>query len=105
MNEQQPEATLWATSTDLAGTNHERKRYFILIRDGERQINFSLAWTALDNKIVAEPYSTPDYDYTIHDHCDHENDECVEDDPDFEENWYGPQPNTVLVEVRKTKEG
>ena len=105
MSEQQPEATLWATSTDLAGSIHERKRYFILIRDGKREINFSLAWQALDNSIVAEPYSTPDYNYTIHDGCDHEADECVLDDPDFEENWYGPQPDTVLVEVRKTKEG
>jgi hypothetical protein len=101
MSEQQPEATLWATSTDLAGTNHERKRYFIIIRDGERTINFSLLWHAHDSLIVAEPYHTPDYNYTIHDHCDHEADECVLDDPDFEENEYGPQPDTVLVEVRK----
>lgn len=101
MNHQQPEATLWATSTDLKDSQYERKRYFILIRDGERHINFSLLWNELDHSIVAEPYSTPDYDYTIHDHCDHEHDVCVTDFPDFEEEWYGPQPETVLVEVRE----
>jgi len=96
----QPEATLWATSTDLKDSQYERKRYFILIRDSERTINFSLVHTPFTNAMVAEPYGPPDYDYTIHDHCDYEADECVLDDPDFEEHYYGPQPETVLVEER-----
>ena len=103
MSDQQPEAILWATSTDLVGSINERKRYFIIIRDGKREINFSLAWH-VNGLIVAEPYTVPDYNYTIHDFCDHEADECVLDDPDFEEHEYGPQPDTVIVEVRKKEE-
>jgi len=60
-----------------------------------------MLFKALDNSVVAEPYSAPDYDYTIHDGCDHENGECVLDDPNFEEHWYGPQPVTVIVPLGK----
>lgn len=100
-NKKAPEATIWATSTDLAGTQYERKVYFVLIRDGERELNVALAYQPATAAVEANVYQVPDYNYTIHDGCDHENDECVLDDPDFEEHEYGPQPGVIYQEVRK----
>ncbi len=101
--EQGPDASVWATSTDLKGDIHERKVYFILIKDGEREINVAITHKPMTSEVHADMYVTPDYSYTIHDGCNHENDECVLDDPNFEENWYGPQPGTIYQEVRKEK--
>lgn len=100
-SKQAPEANIWATSTDLAGSVHERKVYFVLIKDGERELNVALTVKPTLNSVHADMYVTPDYNYTIHDDCDHENDECVLDDPDFEEKWYGPQPGEIYQDVRK----
>ncbi len=102
MSKQRPDASVWATSTDLEGTFHERKVYFILIRDGEKELNIAVTVKPNEFSVHADKYQTPDYDYTIHDGCDHENGDCVLDDPDFEENWYGPQPSEVYQEVRKS---
>ncbi len=103
MSEQEPgpNASVWATSTDLAGTKHERKVYFILIRDGEKDLNVTLTVKPGEYSVAADWYRAADYDYTIHDFCDHDNFECVLDDPDFEENEYGPQPGVIYQEVRK----
>jgi hypothetical protein len=98
-----PDASIWATSTDLPGDLQERKVYFILIRDGNREINVALTTKPMLHEVHADVYVTPDYSYTIHDSCDHENDECVLDDPDFEEHEYGPQPGTIYQEVRKER--
>ncbi len=48
----------------------------------EQTISFILKYDAGKKEIVAEPYSPPDINYTIHDGCDHENGECFEDYPD-----------------------
>lgn len=58
------------------------KHYYITLQDGEKRITFKLIVHSLVNHVIAEPYTPPDLDYTIHDGCDHENEECVLDDPD-----------------------
>ena len=95
-----PEATVWATSTDLKDTKHERKVYFVLIRDGDKEHNIALT-VQPDQAVTADRYVAPDYSYTVHDGCDHEHDECVLDDPNWEENEYGPQPGEIYQEVRE----
>jgi hypothetical protein len=61
------------------------KSYFVLIKDGETQIALEIKYSSKDKVVTADVYTPQDYDYTIHDACDHENNECVEDDPDFQE--------------------
>lgn len=72
------ESTVWhqeqKTSKDT--------EYYVLLRDGEKTISFILKHNIEKNEVIAEPYSPPDIDYTIHDGCDHENDDCVLEDPD-----------------------
>ena len=79
-----PDATVWATSTRRGGP----KSYFVLIKDGDEQIAVELIYTKEDKKITVEPYRTQDYHYTMHDACDHERGECIENDPDFIEQEY-----------------
>jgi len=85
-----PEARIWATSTDLAGTDKERKQYFFILDDGEKRIQFVLHVHA-DGLIRAVPYAEPDYDYTQYDDEDdyesiyYEDDDCEvsgDDEPD-----------------------
>ncbi|GCE18975.1 hypothetical protein [Dictyobacter kobayashii] len=56
--------------------------YYLLLANGEQRISLILKHNAETNEVIAEPYSPPDINYTIHDSCDHEQDECVLDDPD-----------------------
>lgn len=58
------------------------KEYYALIVDGDKTVSFILKHNASSNEVVAEPYTPPDINYTIHDGCDHENNDCVLDDPD-----------------------
>lgn len=79
-----PDATIWATSTPSAGP----KSYFMKIKDGETEVFFELKHYAKDKKIIAEPYRPADYDYTMHDSCDHEHDECIMETDEFLEQEY-----------------
>lgn len=77
MNE--PEIRIWATSTDLAGTNQQRKRYFIVIEDEGNRRDMELV-IGPGPALSVEPFVPRELDYTIHDFCDHEADYCVLDD-------------------------
>lgn len=55
------------------------KEYYVILVDGDQTVPFILKYDASKKEVVAEPYSPPDIDYTIHDGCDHENGECFED--------------------------
>ena len=79
-----PTAHIWATSTDLAGTDKERKQYFILIEDGVKRIRFSLHVHA-DGMIQAEPFVEHEIDYWDYDGWD-DPDEDYDDDDD--EDYY-----------------
>lgn len=77
-----PNAIVWSTSTQP----HAPKKYFILIKEDDgTQIPLEIAWHTKERKVTADVYKPDDYDYTIHDGCDHENGSCIEDDPDFYE--------------------
>jgi hypothetical protein len=71
------EASIWHQEQKT----QDWKEHYILVRDGEQTISFILKHNTQTKEVIAEPYSPPDIDYTIHDSCDHENDECVLDDP------------------------
>ena len=58
------------------------KEYYVILVDEEKTVSFILKHDASKKEVIAEPYSTPDINYTIHDGCDHENYECVLDDPE-----------------------
>lgn len=86
MNE--PEARIWATSTDLEGTNMERKRYYLCIEDKGKRIDVELVFGP-EKAMAVEPFVPRELDYTVHDSCDHEDNYCVLDDPEsweYEEN-------------------
>jgi hypothetical protein len=76
-----PDATIWATSTPDVGP----KSYFVLIKDGDRRIALEVKVGEEGRAVTADVYTPQDYDYTIHDACDHENGECIENDPDFQQ--------------------
>lgn len=80
----EPEARIWATATDLAGTNQQRKRYFLAIEDRGTRKDVELI-IGPGPAISVEPYLPWEYDYTVHDSCDHEDDYCVLEDPESEE--------------------
>jgi len=86
-----PEAVVWSTQTDLPGTDQQRKTHFIRLEDVDNvNIAFSLQHFAADGRIVAEPYTARDYDYTQYDDGDDEDDDYpggtyYEDDSDEEE--------------------
>jgi hypothetical protein len=78
------EARIWATSTDLARTNQQRKRYFIAIEDGDQRTDVELV-IGPGPAISVEPFTLRELNYTVHDSCDHEDDYCVLEDPDTPE--------------------
>src|ERR1700730_13489644 len=72
------EASVW---------HQERKtqdwtEYYIALVDGEQEVSCILKSNKATKEVQVEPYSPPDFNYTVHDSCDHENDECVLEDPD-----------------------
>jgi hypothetical protein len=74
-------------TTEASVWNEEQKtndwtEYYIVLADGEKKVSFILKHNSTTKEVVAEPYSPPDINYTIHDGCDHENYGCVLDDPD-----------------------
>lgn len=59
--------------------------YYIAVVDGEQVIDFILKYDASKKEVIAEPYKPADYDYTVHDGCDHEDGYCVLEDPTSDE--------------------
>jgi hypothetical protein len=62
----EPAVSIWATSTDMAGSEFQRKTYFMTLKDGDKETKFSLQIHA-NGTIVAVPYVDADYDYTEYD--------------------------------------
>src|SRR5438128_148316 len=89
----EPEARIWATSTDLPDTNQERKRYFLVIEDDGKRIDVELIFGP--NKAMSiEPFVPHEMDYTVHDACEHDNYYCVLDDPEsfaYQDMWENEQ--------------
>src|SRR5579859_2200538 len=75
------EISLWHQEQKTA----DWTEYYLVLADGETTASFILAHNAKTKEVRVDPYNPPDINYTIHDGCDHENDECVLDDPESEE--------------------
>lgn len=75
----EPEARLWQVERRVGGPTS----YFIVIVDGEKEIPFELKHDPVLNSFQADGYSTNDYDYTVHDACDHEAGYCVCETDDY----------------------
>lgn len=76
----EPEAVLWHVEQDAM-----RTQYHITIKAPDGKIDFILNYWPGEKKMIAEPFVHHEYSYTVHDFCDHENDDCVLDDPTSEE--------------------
>lgn len=59
--------------------------YYIALVDGEKTVSFILKHDASKNEVIAEPYKPVEFDYTVHDGCEHDADYCVLDDPESSE--------------------
>lgn len=67
--------------------------YYLVLVDSNpdierKQVPFILNVDQQTGALTVEPYTPQDYDYTIHDGCDHEHGECIEDDPEFQQKEY-----------------
>lgn len=94
------EASLWH-SERKTDTNVE---HYIVIHDGSETISFILKYDSEKKQVIAEPYTPPDINYTIHDVCDHENDECVLDDPESGESQDVKMADSYARAVRLLEE-
>lgn len=75
-----PEIIIWGISTDMAGTEFQRKRYHCTLHDGDEK-TFTIAIHA-DGLIAIEPYSVHEYDY---DDYDGDEEEDYYDGDDYED--------------------
>lgn len=73
-----PEIRIWNEEQKT----QDWKEYHIILVDGDTTVSFVLKSNPSKKEVIAEPYSPPDINYTIHDGCDHENYGCVLDDPE-----------------------
>ncbi len=99
---QEPEARIWATATDLEGTEYQRKRYFIAIEDGEMRKDVELV-IGPGPALSVEPYLPWEYNYTVHDACDHEDNYCVLEDPESEEFELSNLAQSYYFDVKEKK--
>ena len=73
----EPEARIWATSTDLGGTNMQRKRYYLCIEDNGVRKDVELV-IGPGPAISVEPFVVHELNYTVHDFCKHDVDDDLQ---------------------------
>lgn len=81
-----PQASIWATATDLEGTDYERKKYFVLIEDDARSTR-AIVVVGPGPALSIEPYRDSDYGYDEHDEDEDEDDGDYEDDTADEDEY------------------
>src|SRR5437879_13585740 len=92
-----PQASVWNTEKKTDNITE----YYCVIVDGEKSISFILTEDTSSKSITASPYNPGDFDYTVHDSCDHETDFCVLEDPHTSE-YQGAGMNSRLhYEIQK----
>jgi hypothetical protein len=79
------EQTMYSHAT-IRIWHQERKtdtitEYYVLIASESSTASLIITYDTAKSEVKADVYTPPDYDYTIHDACDHESDDCVLDDP------------------------
>lgn len=100
VDEPTADAILWHVEKDAM-----RTQYHIAIKEpGQDNIDFILNYWPHEKKIVAEPFLHWEYSYTVHDFCNHENDDCVMDDPDSEESQAAGLEDKYRMIVGSTSE-
>ncbi len=75
----------WATSTDLEGSEHQRRRYFLAIEEDDGARRDVELVIGPGPAMAVEPFNVRDMNYTVHDSCAHSDDYCVLEDPDTPE--------------------
>ncbi len=95
-----PQASVWHTEkkTDTI------TEYFCIIVDGEKSISFILTEYASSKSMTASPYNPGDFDYTVHDSCDHEDDYCVLEDPRTSEFQEVEMNDRIRYEIKKLQD-
>lgn len=91
-----PEIRIW---NEEQKTQHA-KEYYVILVDGEQTVSCILKYDASKKEILVDPYSPPDINYTIHDACDHDNYECVLDDPESGESQEVQEAENYSYAVR-----
>lgn len=101
----EPEARIWATSTDLEGTNYQRRRLFLAIEVAGERHDVELI-IGPGKEYHVEPFVPRELDYTVHDACNHEDDYCVLDDPEsfeYQDAWLN-EAHATDVQAHKQAE-
>jgi hypothetical protein len=88
-DEDEERAGLMDTAT-LRIWHHERKTraitaYYVLLASEAGTASLIITYDAAKSAATCDVFVPPDIDYTIHDGCDHEHDECFENHPDSSE--------------------
>jgi hypothetical protein len=71
----EPAARCWATHTDLAGSQMERKKYYVIIEDEGKPDLQLIIVRGPGAAIAVEPYVTHEYDYDDFDPDEEEDEE------------------------------
>jgi hypothetical protein len=72
--------------------------YYVLLSNG-KTASLIITYDTARNAATCDVYTPPDYDYTIHDGCNHEEDECFENYPDsqeYQDVWMSMQYHVAL---------
>jgi hypothetical protein len=91
-----PDHTVFFENAEAIIWHQERKtaewtEYYLLLKDGDKIVSVILKHNAGKNEVQVEPYRPADFDYTVHDFCDHDGSKegrgeyCCLDDPESDE--------------------
>jgi len=94
------QASVWHTDKKTDSITE----YYCVIVDGEKSISFILTEDTLKKFVTASPYNPADFDYTVHDACDHEDDYCVLEDPESEEAEEIVMDQRLRIEIKKLQD-
>ena len=93
------QASVWHTEKKTENITE----YYCVIVDDEKSISFILTEDTLSKSVVASPYNPADFDYTVHDGCDHD-DYCVLEDPESEEAEEIVMDQRLRLEIKKLRD-
>jgi len=90
MAKQEPEAILWHTTIQEDGGPHSKRLYHLSIHDeqipgDQKTVSAIVSFRPADKNLEIETFLPHEFNYTVHDACDHEDDYCVLNDPDSSE--------------------
>ena len=101
----QPQARIWAVARDLEGTNQQRTRYYLALEDKGQRTDVELI-LGPGKAMSVEPFVPRDFDYTIHDFCQHDEDYCVledEESQEYEDDWLAQMHSADLARTPESE--